>query len=152
MSITIQIRKMAPEDIKAVGDVWLTTSIDAHDFVPARYWRADLETMVADILPDPNTEAYVHEGEGAIDGFLSMGGDKIGYLYVLPGKQRAGVGSCLLNRAKEGHSELHLTVFKVNKAAAAFYASQGFRFVGESVCQNTGCEEFKMSWKRDPAA
>lgn len=146
------IRKMEPEDIKAVGDVWLTTSIDAHDFVPARLWRQDLENMVTEVLPNPNTEAYVSEGQGVIDAFISLGGDTIGCLYVMPEKQRAGVGSGLLNHVKKDHTKLNLKVYKMNKSATTFYTSQGFRVVGESMCQSTNCEELKMEWNRDAEA
>ena len=143
------IRKMTSDDLDTVGQIWLTASIVAHDFVPADFWRSDLETMTTQILPHPDTEGYVHEGDGTIDGFISLAGNWVGCLFVTPERQRHGVGSALLEHVKQLHSALALTVYKKNADATRFYEAHGFRITGESTCKHTGCQELRMEWERE---
>ena len=140
------IRKMTSDDIETVGQIWLTASIKAHDFVPAEFWRSDLKTMTTEILPHPDTEGYVHEEQGVVDGFISLGGNCVGCLFIIPDRQRNGIGSALLNHVKQLHSDLVLSVYKKNVAATQFYLTQGFETIGESTCKHTGCEELRMRW------
>ena len=44
------IRNMEPSDLDAVLDIWLESNLQAHPFVPAGYWRDNLE-MVREQLP-----------------------------------------------------------------------------------------------------
>lgn len=142
------IRNMLPKDIQDVGQVWLTTSIIAHSFVPEEFWRSDLKIMTTEILPHPNTRGYVHEEAGVIDAFISLSGDNIGCLFVLPEKQGSGIGSALLDYVKQNHTKLYLNVYKKNESAVGFYQSQAFRLVGGSICPYTQCEEHNMLWER----
>ena len=144
------IRKMTSEDIEAVGQIWLAASIKAHNFVPADFWRSKLETMTTEILPHPDTEGYVYEDAGVIDGFVSLCGNSVGGLFVAPERQRSGIGSALLDYIKERHSLLTLNVYRKNVMAARFYETQGFEIVGESTCQHTGCGELQLKWERSP--
>jgi len=139
---------MISHDIEAVGQIWLTASIKAHDFVPAEFWSSELKVMTTEILPHPDTVGYVHEEEGLIDAFISLGGNWIGCLFVIPERQRSGIGSALLDHVKQLHSDLETTVYKKNVSATQFYSAQGFSVVGESTCEHTGCEEFRMQWQR----
>ena len=142
------IRKMQPDDIEEVGQVWLVASLQAHDFVAEEFWRSELPTMTAEILPHPDTESYVHETGKQIEGFVSMARTHVGCLFVLPDKQGRGIGAALLRHVKELHAELDLTVYKKNPDAIRFYEREGFRITGEGICQYTGCEEFRMEWGR----
>ncbi len=111
------IRKMTLDDIEAVGQIWLTASIKAHDFVPAEFWRSQLKTITDEILPDHGTEVYVHEETKVVDGFASLHGKRIGGLFVIPEKQRQGIGAALLNHVKQLQAELELSVYKRGSTA-----------------------------------
>ena len=39
------IRNMEPSDLEAVLDIWLESNLQAHPFVPAGYWRDNLEMV-----------------------------------------------------------------------------------------------------------
>ena len=142
------IRPMTLDDISRVGDVWLETSIEAHDFVPADFWRSDHKTMTEKLLPQ--AEGYVHVAEGQLDAFITWEGDFIHCLFVQPKSQRHGIGSSLLSRVKQEHGVLRLKVYQQNRDARAFYESHGFFLTGESTCPYTGCAEFEMEWRRQP--
>ncbi len=139
---------MLPADIETVGEIWLTASIQAHDFVPEEFWRSELIAKTTEILPHPDTEGFVFEQSGTIDGFITLCGTHVGCLFVRPGKQGNGIGASLLRHAKHDHAELDLTVYKQNRRATSFYKREGFLFAGESLCQFTGCEEYAMRWTR----
>ena len=140
------IRKMQLYDIEEVGQIWLTASIQAHDFVPAEFWESDLKNMTGDILPDPVTEGYVFESADRIEGFLTLGGNFVGCLFVRPEMQGRGIGTELINHAKQLRAELDLTVYQENVRATRFYEREGFRMTGKSTCPHTGCAEYRMRW------
>lgn len=140
------IRKMQLQDIEEVGQIWLEASIQAHDFVLAEFWRSDLVNMTSDILPAPVTEGYVFESEERIEGFIALGGNFVGCLFVRPEMQGQGVGAELLNHAKRLRSELQLSVYQQNVRATHFYEREGFRVIGAGTCPYTGCAEYKLKW------
>lgn len=90
------IRKMLPCAIEEVGQVRLTASIQAHDFIAENFWRSDLLTMTSQILPNSRIEAYVFETQEQIAGFVSLGGTHVGCLFVRPERQSCGLGAALL--------------------------------------------------------
>ena len=66
-----------------------------------------------------------------IVGYMVLQDEDVGHLYVLPGWQGRGVGSDLLNKAKE-LSPRRLTLFALrrNVKARDFYEARAFRSVG----------------------
>lgn len=43
------IRELRKADINQVADIWLDTNIKAHYFIPAQYWKSNLE-LVKELL------------------------------------------------------------------------------------------------------
>jgi len=146
------IRRMVPADVEAVGRIWLAASLQAHDFVPAEFWRTEYKVMVSELLP--GSHAYVHETDGTIDGFVALGsGERANFmeaLFVSPSCQGQGIGTKLVNHAKAMRNPLRTSVYKKNVRSLGFYTSRGFRVVGESVCKHTGCEEHQLEWDEGP--
>ncbi len=104
------IRQMTARDIERMGEIWLKASIKAHDFVPQEFWRANLETMTRDLLPQ--CESYVHLNEGNLDAFITLDGDDVIHcLFVEPSRQQNGVGSLLLSHVKQSRKMLRLKVY-----------------------------------------
>ena len=67
-----------------------------------------------------------------LTGLIAFREDWIDQLYVLPDVQRRGVGSALLQRAKDTFARLHLWTFQRNQPARRFYKSHGFVLVRET--------------------
>lgn len=59
-------------------------------------------------------------------GVIAYGDDSIEQLYVLPDFQGMGIGSLLLDSAKEEMDEIRLWTFQRNIGARAFYERHGF--------------------------
>ena len=82
-------------------------------------------------------EVWVAEEDGRLVGFLGIeasrnlgGAPVLEKLYVEPAEQNRGVGSALLDKAKELRpDELYLWVFQKNEGARRLYERQGFTVV-----------------------
>lgn len=67
----------------------------------------------------------VFEG-GVQAGFIAYRKGWIDHLYVLPRAQGSGLGSRLLDQAKQSNRSLQLWTFQRNSGARAFYERRGF--------------------------
>ena len=71
-------------------------------------------------------EIWIAEENSHILGFCAFGNEYLEELFVDPKQYRQGVGSLLLEKAKESCKLLKLTVDAPNQEARLFYESQGF--------------------------
>lgn len=70
---------------------------------------------------------WVAEIEGEVCGFMSVLGDMLEQLYILPAYQGQGIGSELLGKAIEiADAPMRLWVFQRNEPARKFYEDRGF--------------------------
>ena len=84
----------------------------AHIFPPELYPFPDdlIRTVWHAALADPDVEVFVAEADGEPMGSVSVGGDFLRTLYVLPAHWRTGIGTALHDHALEarrrtaGHS------------------------------------------------
>lgn len=139
------VRRFQSGDLEQVSEIWLEANVQAHDFIPGRYWEGRLEA-VKQLLPQ--AELYVWEdGDNEIRGFIGLNGEHIEGIFVRPAAQSQGVGRALLDRAKEAHGRLSLNVYRKNDRAAAFYRREGFRVWGGGLDEHTGEMEYRMVWE-----
>lgn len=141
------IRQYLDGDIDAVMRIWLKTNLQAHDFISADYWQSNFNA-VKEMLPQ--AEVYVHEDDRTkqIDGFLGLNGNYVEGIFVKKAAQSKGIGTQLLNRAKEVRSTLRLSVYQKNQKAIQFYLREEFDVRSENIDSNTGENEFVMVWNR----
>ncbi len=138
-----------------MGDITL------HEFEPAwiddliRNWRASFEDGVG--ISDPNPIADQHRyfieqvlpkfavriamREAKTVGFVAASKQSIAQLYVWIGSQGAGVGTTMLDWAKQqSDGSLWLYTFAQNRRACAFYERHGFVAAAHG---------FEPTWKLD---
>lgn len=139
----IMIRKFKPEDLDKVMNIWLTTNIQAHDFISKDYWINHFE-MVQEILP--TAEVYVYE-EGKLKGFIGVTDGYIAGLFVLATEQSKGIGKQLLDFVKTQYNQLILAVYEKNIRAICFYQKQDFVMTHTSVEAATNELELHMTWE-----
>jgi GNAT superfamily N-acetyltransferase len=76
----------------------------------------------------PETETWVATKNGVIVGFISLSDHKVEQLYVDPNEARQGVGTKLIDLAKQVRPKgLILATFQVNATARQFYEQVGFQ-------------------------
>ncbi|MFN3652190.1 MAG: N-acetyltransferase [Armatimonadota bacterium] len=136
------IRPYEPRDTEAILEIWYRASVIAHDFIPAEYWRAELENVRNTYLPLADT--WVYEEEGEVRGFISLLESHVAALFVRPESQGQGIGRQLLQHARSLRGRLSLDVFTENVRSRAFYARCGFRETKESLHVPTGRLQVRM--------
>lgn len=140
------IRESTGTDLDAIVDIWLLASFGAHDFIPRAYWENKKEDMKNIYLPSSETWVYEDDSTSEICGFLSLKDTYLAALFVLPGKQRKGIGCRLMQAAKSMRKQLRLQVYAENERAVRFYTKQGFRITGDQVDTDTGRKEYWMEF------
>lgn len=86
-----------------------------------------------------NCRVWVVEVHAEIVGFMALAGEELEHLYIHPNFWSKGMGSRLLNMAKEQSPKLRLYTFQRNAKARRFYESHGFKLI--SLGDGSGNEE-----------
>jgi len=112
-------------------------------------WLPDLHTPEEDrrflrTIVLPNEEVWVAEVDERPVGFVALGSREgavyLQHIYVTPERQSRGLGSELINRAKERRpAGFRLWVFQKNDGARRFYERHGLRLV--ELTDGSGNEE-----------
>ena len=148
------IRLYRPEDLDPVVDLWYDTwhaaFPDLRHHEPKEEWRRRFEAEIA-----AEERVYVAELDGRIAGFLAVkerGGGQ-GYLheiFVAPDLQGQGIGSALMQLAKElAPAGLRLHTLQRNTQAAAFYEHHGFTVASTGVGR-VGLPNAQYAWTPGP--
>lgn len=140
----IEIREIHQNEVSKLADLWLSTSLKAHDFIPAEYWIENRTLMEEKYLP--NAEVYVAEDKDDILGFIALINNHVTSIFVDNKKQGKGIGSLLLNYAKTIRTELTLNVYQKKEKSVHFYNSKGFTILSETIDEPTNEKEFAMTW------
>ncbi|GAA3653684.1 N-acetyltransferase [Asaccharospora irregularis] len=137
------IRSIQDKDINKVMDIWLRSTIKAHDFILKEYWDNSYNTVKDVYIPMADT--FIYEDEESIKGFISIiNNEFIGALFVDTDSQGGGIGKKLINFAIDKYKNLSLAVYKDNVKSVVFYKRMGFTVVKEQVNQDSGYTEYIM--------
>ena len=139
------IREARSSDIPEILALWLSANLQAHSFVPGRYWT-DHYDMVKEMLPQAELYVWEAEDSGKILGFIGLDGTYIAGIFVLDDARSQGIGAGLIRHVKPLKNHLSLKVYEKNQRAAAFYKREGFRIQSESLDGDTGEREYCMVW------
>lgn len=139
------IRELRKADINIVADIWLDTNIKAHYFIPAQYWKKNLE-LVKELLLQATV--YVYEDNYEIQGFIGMNSEYIEGIFVSEAMQSQGIGKILLNYVKDTSSKLLLNVYQKNIPAISFYQREGFEIQYSGLDETTGEKDYLMVWQQ----
>ena len=128
-----------------------------------RMWRASFEEGVGiiDSHPIEEQETYFlsevrpHYGVriamfgDSLVGFVAANRESVSQLYVRVGFHRRGIGSAMLNWAKDQSAgSLWLFTFERNRRACAFYEHHGFVAVERGFEPVWGLGDVKYQWSR----
>ena len=139
------IRELRKADINQVADIWLDTNIKAHYFIPAQYWKSNLE-LVKELLLQATV--YVYEDNQKIQGFIGLNGEYIEGIFVSEAMQSQSIGKILLNYVKNTRSKLILNVYQNNTPAISFYQREGFEIQYSGLDEATGEKDYRMAWQQ----
>ena len=137
------IRNLENKDIDKIMDIWLKSTIKAHDFISEEYWKNSYNT-VKDVYI-PIAETFVYEDCDDIKGFISIiNNEFIGALFVDVDAQGKGIGKSLIDYAMDKYKKLNLAVYKDNKKSVEFYIHRGFKIIKEQLNEDSAHKEYIM--------
>lgn len=141
------IRKIQPEDIDEVMQIWRNGNLTAHNFINSKYWFDNYEKVREEYLPKADTWIYIEAD--TIKGFVSVVENSyIGALFIEKQFQRDGIGTILIKHCKNLYDKLSLKVYKKNEGAISFYNTMGFESVSSQVDKDTNELEYIMEWNK----
>ena len=137
------IRNLENQDIDKIMDIWLRSTIKAHDFIEIEYWHKNYN-IVKDVYI-PMAQTFIYEDEEGIKGFVSIINEEfVGALFVDTEFQSRGIGKSLIDYVKARYKTLNLAVYKENKRAVDFYINRGFRIIKEEINEDSWHSEYMM--------
>ena len=137
------LRRARPEDAAELAAILRSAMRGAVPSLPELHTPDEDHRFLRDVVL-PNEEVWVAEIDGAPVGFAALGSrgglDFLQHIYVAPECQRRGVGTELIERAKERRpSGFRLWVFQENVGARRFYERHGLQLV--ELTDGSGNEE-----------
>ncbi len=134
-------------DAGTVGRI-LSENNDLMPWLPRIHTAAE-EIMYADQMIDAGW-VNVARKDGKVVGFLARWDHEIVALYVLPDEHDNGIGTALLNVAKEDCAHLGLWSYQANSAATRFYDKRGFKQVArtDGSSNDVGLADIRFEWAK----
>lgn len=135
-SVIPNLRRANDADADSIAEVYLRSRKELVACAPLVHSDQSVREWVRQKLI-PGESVTVASVDGAVVGFVAMSRGKecswIEHLYLLPAYTRRGIGTALLDHAKqELPPPIRLYTFQCNDAARQFYEHHGFRAVAYS--------------------
>ena len=140
----MKIRQYENSDLDAVLSSWETATRLAHPFMTDEF-IAQERINVADVYM-PNTDTWVVEIDGSIEGFIALMGNEVGAIFLQPKYHGKGAGKALMDKAQELHGDLEVEVFKENSMGRIFYSRYGFELLEEKLHEPTGQQVLRLKF------
>jgi len=132
------IRRATADDADAIADVF-TPSFQGLTFLPNLHTGEGNRAWIRKIVLARH-EVWVAEADGRIVGFAALSDSMLEHMYVHPEAQNRGVGTALLDQARQRRPNgFRLWVFQKNEGARRFYERHGCRLV--ELTDGSGNEE-----------
>ena len=147
------MRKLRPDQLDTAVDIWVRARWDAQPWLEDRLrYTADQNlAFFREVICIEHEVWLAVDGETVL-GLMALAGGEIDQLHVAPECQRQGVGSALLEKARELSPEwLGLFTHQRNEKARRFYEAKGFlavRFGTSPPPENE--PDVRYEWRRDP--
>ncbi|MEE8825051.1 putative N-acetyltransferase YjaB [Lentilactobacillus sunkii] len=139
------VKGISGSKLDEVARIWLDGNLEAHSFIDPNYWKNYYDTVKQDI---GHAEMFIFEDNGHVAGFLGMDGHYIAGLFVASEYRGQGIGTQLLESAKQTRSELTLSVYEKNANAYKFYLKNGFHETIHKLDRVTSEFAVNMKWEK----
>jgi GNAT superfamily N-acetyltransferase len=143
----IRIDDYKPEFARALVEMWRESFQHGVGIIDTRPIEQQQSFFENEVLPKCKVRVAL---EGAmIVGFIAFTPTWVEHLYVAVPSIGQGIGTRLLNEAKnESEGTLLLYTFAQNSAARAFYERHGFKDIGHGFENMWNLEDVKYQWLR----
>jgi putative acetyltransferase len=140
----MKIRQYKNSDLEAVLSSWETATRLAHPFMTDEF-IAQERINVAEVYM-PNTDTWVIDIDGSIEGFIALMGNEVGAIFLQPDHHGKGAGKALMDKAQELQGDLEVEVFKDNSIGRKFYSRYGFEHLEEKLHEPTGQQVLRLKY------
>ncbi len=140
----IKLRKFKTSDLNELMTVWESASVLAHSFLPEEFLEKERYNIPNVYIPIADT--LVAESSGHVIGFISMIDNEIGGLFIEPDFHGIGVGTALVDKVRDLHTNLIVEVFENNTIGRRFYTKYGFKFIGKKFHTESGQNMFRLEY------
>lgn len=134
--MNLTIRQYQTSDLAAVLDSWEVATRLAHAFMTDEFIAQERKNVAEIYIP--NTDTWVAEIDGVVQGFIALIGNEVGAIFLQPNWHGKGVGKALMDKAQALHGILEVEVFQENSIGRAFYQRYGFEFLEHTLHEPTG--------------
>ena len=111
-------------------------------------WQEQLDYL-ASLVQKYSVYLAIDDREDNVVGLMVVGGTELDQLYIHVDYQGQGIGTKLLDIAKElSPGKLQLFTFEVNDGAQAFYEKHGFKIIQRGVEAGSGMADIRYEWIR----
>ena len=140
----MKIRQYSDSDLESVLSSWEVATRLAHPFMTDEFIAQERKNVTEIYMP--NTETWVVEIEGNVEGFIALMGNEVGAIFLQPKFHGKGIGKALMDKAQEIHGNLEVEVFKENPIGRKFYSQYGFVLVEEKFHEPTGQQVLRLQY------
>ncbi|MFE6886767.1 GNAT family N-acetyltransferase [Streptomyces sp. NPDC057694] len=120
------VRRAVGSDAAAVAEVWLRSFAAALPSVRRAHTDDQVRSWFREVVV-PGQETWVAAVEDSVVAMMVLDGEDLDQLYLDPAWQGQGIGSRLVDLAKQRRpAGLALWTFQVNDSARRFYERHGF--------------------------
>ncbi len=155
LSNKILLRKATQADAEEIANVYLVSRKKLLPYAPLAHSDVDVLHWIQEILI-PTNQVTVVEDNRIIIGMMALSKNQdigwIDQLYLLPTSTGRGVGTVLLNLAKETlGSPIRLHTFQENIQAQRFYEQHAFRVIAltDGLSNEELCPDMLYEWRSD---
>lgn len=143
MKLSIQVA--TPKDADECAAI-LTHWIDHTAWMPRVHTPDDERAFLRDLIKRGWVTVALQDG--TLAGFLASDGPEIHALYLAKDMRAKGIGSKMLEQAKQAQDALFLWTFQANLPAQGFYLRQGFREVArtDGTGNDEGLPDIRYEW------
>ena len=142
--MNINIRQYVASDLGAVLDSWEVATRLAHKFMTDEFIAKERKNVAHVYIP--NTDTWVVEIEGKVQGFIALMGNEVGAIFLQPDCHGQGVGKALMDKAQELHGDLEVEVFQKNSIGRRFYSRYGFENLEVKLHEPTGQQVLRLKF------
>ena len=153
MGAAIKLRPAQSADAPVIAELFAASRRDALPYLPELHTDDDTRDHFANVVMT-RCAVWLAEENKRVVGFMAWNSTSgyIDHLYVLPDFYRRGVGTHLLDKAKElSGGKILLYAFQRNERARAFYEHHGFRatWFGDGAENEEREPDVLYEWRHD---
>lgn len=143
----ITIVEYAPEHARELVLMWRESFERAAGVIDPHPIDEQIEYLVQKVVPENRVRVVISKATSEIIGFMASTPEMISQLYIHREHQGRGIGSMLVQMAKDNSGgRLRLYTFKSNKGAQNFYERQGFKVIGTGFEEQWQLEDIEYEW------